>query len=455
MSPCPKVPASQTRSFLDLLMKPKGFRLDFSRRDFLKFTGLAPFFPVFKGILAEAQTASEQKEPVQWLAQVFSAYEQQVTEFQKATGYKVVTTLKDQISTNQTLLTGGNEIFDVVSNTCSFWTPIQEKKVIKNVPVTDIPIWKKGSIGDLFFDPEKVIEKKWIAEAMNRFIYADPIKKDTFSLFPYICNFDTIGYNPKYVDKVDSWGALFDPKWKGKVALFDAPQLTVSSTAMYLVGAGLMEKPKHGEGDLTKEEVDQVIAFLIKKKREGQFRTLWLSYGDLVNLLASEEVWIADAWQPIVYDVRRAGTPCTYAEVKEGSNFWFGGMAPTEPGSRDNLQAVYALMMFHLGGWFAKFIQQYGYSTPSYPTEEVRKAMGPEYYGWAYEGKRTYKPVKEPYLFVPEKYEWSMEEGTPSPEGHRREGGSIEERIKHIGSIEIWPTENQYYLEKWEEFRNA
>jgi len=438
-----------------IMQTNRDFFKDWTRRDFLKVTGLATLLPVFNGAWASAQTKPDPKEPIQWLAQVFSAYEQQVTEFQKATGYSAKTTLKDQISTNQTLLTGGNETFDVVSNTCSFWTPIQEKKVIKNVPVPDIPLWKKGEIADLFFEPEKVIEKKWIAQAMTQFIYADPMKKDAFSLFPYICNFDTIGYNPKHVDRVDSWGALFDPKWKGRVALFDAPQLTLSSTAMYLVGAGLMGTPQRGEGDLTKEEVDQVVDFLIKKKQEGQFRTLWLSYGDLVNLLASEEIWIADAWQPIVYDVRRAGTPCAYAEVKEGSNFWFGGMAPTDPGGNDHLQAVYALMTFHLGGWFARFIQQYGYSTPAYPTEAVKKAMGPEYYGWAYEGKRTYQPVQEPHLFVPEKYPWSMEEGTPSPEGHRREGGSIEERIKHIGSIEIWPTENQYYLEKWEEFRNA
>ncbi|MCI0527374.1 MAG: hypothetical protein L0Y56_08005, partial [Nitrospira sp.] len=101
--------------------KPMGvkqnFYVDWTRRDFLKVTGLATLLPIFKNTWAAAQT----QEPIQWLAQVFSAYEQQVTEFQKTTGYQAVTTLKDQISTNQTLLTGGNETFDVVSNTCSFW----------------------------------------------------------------------------------------------------------------------------------------------------------------------------------------------------------------------------------------------------------------------------------------------------------------------------------------------
>ena len=37
---------------------------------------------------------------------------------------------------------------------------------------------------------------------------------------------------------------------------------------------------------------------MIERKRAGQFRAVWEDYGQCVNLLASGEVWLADAWNP-------------------------------------------------------------------------------------------------------------------------------------------------------------
>ncbi len=41
---------------------------------------------------------------------------------------------------------------------------------------------------------------------------------------------------------------------------------------------------------MTEKEVDTVIAFLKEKEKEGQLRAMWKAYGELVNLMASEEV---------------------------------------------------------------------------------------------------------------------------------------------------------------------
>ena len=60
-------------------------------------------------------------------------------------------------------------------------------------------------------------------------------------------------------------------------------------------------------GNMTHEEVDAVIEFMIERKKDGQFRAIWEDYGQCVNLLASGEIWLADAWNPVVEDVKKQG----------------------------------------------------------------------------------------------------------------------------------------------------
>ena len=52
---------------------------------------------------------------------------------------------------------------------------------------------------------------------------------------------------------------------------------------------------------------------------------MWKAYGELVNLMASEEVWIADAWWPVVVEVASKGIPVHYAVAKEGYRAWCNG----------------------------------------------------------------------------------------------------------------------------------
>ena len=77
--------------------------------------------------------------------------------------------------------------------------------------------------------------------------------------------------------------------------------------------------------NMTEKEVDTVILFLKDKKKEGHFRAMWKAYGELVNLMASEEVWIADAWWPVVVEVAGKGIPVHYAVAKEGYRAWCNG----------------------------------------------------------------------------------------------------------------------------------
>jgi putative spermidine/putrescine transport system substrate-binding protein len=55
---------------------------------------------------------------------------------------------------------------------------------------------------------------------------------------------------------------------------------------------------------MTPEEVKTVIDFLIERKRAGQFRVIWSSFEQAVDLLTSKEVHVLDGWEPIVFAAR-------------------------------------------------------------------------------------------------------------------------------------------------------
>jgi len=196
--------------------------------------------------------------------------------------------------------------------------------------------------------------------------------------------------------------------------------------------------------------------FLIEKKKAGQFRVTWTDYMQIVTIHAAEDIVISDAWQPVVYDVRRAGTPMRYAEVEEGYRCWYSGGSILLRG-KEMLPVCYSFLDFHYGGWMASWICGWGYHVPTYVGQEVKNYMGPEKWGWVYGGQRTYKPIppEEGALFDPLKYEWSKEPGTPHPQGWRKDCGSIEERWSKVASWTTWPKYSDEYMKYWEKFRTA
>jgi putative spermidine/putrescine transport system substrate-binding protein len=107
---------------------------------------------------------------------------------------------------------------------------------------------------------------------------------------------------------------------KGKTAMEDAWINSVIFTAIYLKNS---ENAKIAEpGNLTADELGLVMEFLIKHKRDGQFRTFWNGWEQGVQLVANQEVWVMTGWEPIVYAARMRGVDCYYAVPKEGYEAW-------------------------------------------------------------------------------------------------------------------------------------
>jgi putative spermidine/putrescine transport system substrate-binding protein len=137
---------------------------------------------------------------------------------------------------------------------------------------------------------------------------------------PTVINADSMVALRNRVGNVDSYGIIFDRKLRGKTAMEDAWINSVIFTAMYLKNS---ENAKISEpGDLTADELGLVMEFLIKHKKDRQFRTFWNGLEQGVQLIANQEVWVMTGWESIVYAARRRGLDCYYAAPTEGYEAW-------------------------------------------------------------------------------------------------------------------------------------
>lgn len=122
---------------------------------------------------------------------------------------------------------------------------------------------------------------------------------------PTVVNADSIIYRKDKLGFVDSYGVIFDPKLKGRVAMEDAWINSAVFAAIYLKEAE--SQPIGDPGNLTESELGLVMEFLIKHKSDGQFRTFWNGWEQGVQLVADEEVDAMTGWEPIVYEGRKRG----------------------------------------------------------------------------------------------------------------------------------------------------
>jgi putative spermidine/putrescine transport system substrate-binding protein len=137
---------------------------------------------------------------------------------------------------------------------------------------------------------------------------------------PTVLNADSMIALKNRVGSVDSYGVIFDRKLKGKTAMEDAWINSVIFTAIYLKNS---ENAKIAEpGDLTADELGLVMEFLIKHKKDRQFRTFWNGWEQAFQLVANQEVWVMTGWEPIVYAARKRGIDCYYAVPQEGYEAW-------------------------------------------------------------------------------------------------------------------------------------
>jgi len=134
-----------------------------------------------------------------------------------------------------------------------------------------------------------------------------------------------------------SWKALFEPQYKGEVAIEGDESLTPIGEAALAMG---FKKPM----ELTPGQIGKVTAFL--KEHKGQFRSYTESDSDTINLLKSGEVVLADGGRGTAIAAEEAGIPVEWIAPKEGPLSWICGLGI--PSNSDNVEAAYKLINYYV-----------------------------------------------------------------------------------------------------------
>ncbi|MGA8223732.1 MAG: ABC transporter substrate-binding protein [Candidatus Acidiferrales bacterium] len=124
-------------------------------------------------------------------------------------------------------------------------------------------------------------------------------------------------YDTKFFAKApESWAALWDPKLKGKVSVWD--ELSTLYMAAQVLG---YDKPDPGHlYNLSDEELENVKKKLLELK--PNIRKIWASGGELTNLFENHEIVAAMGWPLMTNQLRKANFPIGENIPKENTTGW-------------------------------------------------------------------------------------------------------------------------------------
>ena len=246
---------------------------------------------------------------------------------------------------------GGTASYEVINIVGGMQKPLVDNNLIEVIDTAQLPNWAKDKNIDEFLGKGK--------PGFNFIGYEDKVYG-----VPTVLQGDSFAYLPEKTGRLNSYAALFDPKWKGYVALEDNYTTAGQKTALYLKHAKLAQIAN--PDDMTADEIKTVIDFLIDQKKKGQFRVIWSSFQQAVDLIVNKEVYVIDCWEPMVFVSKSKGVDAVYADPKEGYLLWAMAAYLTKNSKRspEETKAAYQLLDFMLGGWYgAKITVLRGYMT--------------------------------------------------------------------------------------------
>jgi spermidine/putrescine-binding protein len=151
---------------------------------------------------------------------------------------------------------------------------------------------------------------------------------------PLSAGLEGLVYNPEEVPGgIDENSDLWDPQFAGRSTIQGGYALIPIATAALALG---IEDPMN----MSAEDLERTKQYLLDNA--DQFRTLWGSDSDLVNLFKSGEVVVASAGPQLQQRIVDAGAPAEWSPAKDGTLSWVCGFALTS--DAENIPAAYALM---------------------------------------------------------------------------------------------------------------
>ena len=156
---------------------------------------------------------------------------------------------------------------------------------------------------------------------------------------------------PEYVGN-ESWGILWDPKYKGRLSMADSLIDGVMVAAIY-IGA-------KDPFNMTDDEMAKTRAAL--KEQLPLMRYYWTSPADIEQALASGELVATSAWNSSYAALKKEGLDVRYTSPKEGAMTWVCGfclMSDHDPAKLDRIYDYLDAYASVESGVFA--LTEYGY----------------------------------------------------------------------------------------------
>ncbi len=198
-----------------------------------------------------------------------------------------------------------------------------------------------------------------IAKMYEPFRKTDRVKDEAGKTYaiPYLWGLNPIVYRTDLHPEEPTYSTLFDPRYKGKLAMRDYALESIAIAALHL---GI---PRERAFALSGTELAECKKVLIAQK--PLLRTYWQTIGDLTNLFATGEVTCAFSWR-VPYDELKDKMPIAMAKPKAGIMGWCDCFAIPVHLSEDKLELAYRFGDYLLGADYARLIAFGGnYATSS------------------------------------------------------------------------------------------
>jgi spermidine/putrescine-binding protein len=176
-----------------------------------------------------------------------------------------------------------------------------------------------------------------------------------------------------FVEAPDSWSMLWNPKYKGKISLWD--ELSSVYMAAQVLG---YDKPDPNQiYNLTDAQLEAVKKKLIELK--PNIRKYWSTGGELTNLFQNHEIIAAMGWPLMTNQLRKINFPIGETIPKENTTGWIDHLMITAASTRKELAQEF--LEYMVEAKTQKLVTDVTHYTPANPdtsqllTEEERKSL--------------------------------------------------------------------------------
>ncbi len=157
----------------------------------------------------------------------------------------------------------------------------------------------------------------------------------------------------------DSWTAFWDPKYKGKISVWD--DLSTVYMAAQVLG---YDKPDPNQlYNLSDAQLDEVRKKLLALK--PNVRKMWTSGGELTNLFQNHEVVLAMGWPLNTNQLRALNFPISETIPKENTTGWIDHLMITAASPHKELAAEF--LRYMIQARTQKLVTDITHYTPANP----------------------------------------------------------------------------------------